>query len=30
MVFLVLDGRAVHEKGVWDGRGSEPEEVVGV
>ena len=29
-MFLVLGGRAVHEKGVWDGRRSEAEEVIGV
>jgi hypothetical protein len=29
-VFLVLVGGAVHEKGVWDGRRSEAEEVMGV
>jgi len=30
IAFLVLGGRAAHEKGVWDGRRSGAEEVIGV
>lgn len=29
-MFLVLGGRTVHENGVWDGRRSEAEEMIGV